>query len=336
MTDPPGSAGFSPPGDTPPQNGPAATGWPPGTESPPWSPAPHAYPPYPHGPAPWALPKAGSAATGPLPLHPMTVGDILDGIFKLLRANFRTISVIVGVLVIPFQLVAAFAQRNLIGGQSILRVINDPSTASTARSGNVTTTVIAVGAALINVLLLPFVGGAIAKVVAASYVGQQIGPGEALRAMGRRAPALFGAWWLWHPIEVVGLVCCVFPGVAWMTMFVMVAPAIVTEQLGPWAGLRRSWRLARRRFWGTMGMALLAGLMGWVLGQVLNGVPSAIGLTIGLHWGWLLLALGGALSALIVTPIAAITATLLYFDARIRTEGFDLEVLAVGLTARSG
>ncbi|GAC1313187.1 MAG: hypothetical protein NVSMB12_04510 [Acidimicrobiales bacterium] len=326
MTEPPARPGFAPPGDTPtPGQTPAAA----------WSPPPNGWAPPAYGPPPWALPKAGSAATGPLPLHPMTVGDILDGIFKLLRANFTTIAVIVGVLVMPLQLVAAFAQRNLIGGQSILRVINDPSTASTARRGNVTTTVVAVGAALVNVLLLPFVGGAIAKVVAASYVGQQVGPGEAMRAMSRRAPALFAAWWLWHPIEVVGLVCCVFPGVAWMTMFVMVAPAIVTEQLGPWAGLRRSWRLARRRFWGTMGMALLAGLLGWVLGQVLNGVPSAIGLAIGLHWGWLLLALGGALSALIVTPIAAITATLLYFDARIRTEGFDLEVLAAGLAVGS-
>ena len=332
MTDPAPPSGFAPPGDTPPPA--PANGYPP-------YPAP-AYPSAPayvsapagFGPLPWSLPKGGSPATGPLPLHPMTVGDVLDGIFKLLRANFRTIAVIVGVLVIPFQLVAAFTQRNLIGGQSILRVINDPSTASTARRGNLTTTVVALVAALVNVLLLPFVGGAIAKVVAASYVGQQIGPGEALRAMGRRAPALFAAWWIWHPIEILGLVCCVLPGIAWMTMFVMVAPVIVTEQLGPWAGLRRSWRLARRRFWGTMGMSLLAGLIGWVLGQVLNGVPSAVGLAIGLHWGWLLLALGGALSAMIVTPIAAITATLLYFDARIRTEGFDLEVIAAGLATR--
>jgi len=265
----------------------------------------------------------------------MSTGDVLDGIFKLLRANFRTIAIIVGVLVLPFQVVVAFSERNLLGGQSIIHAINDPSAVTSAQRGNLTTTVIAVVAAAVNVLLLPFVGGAIAKVVAASYVGQQLGPGEALRAMARRAPALFVAWWLWHPIEVLAYVCCILPGLAWMTMFIMVAPAIVTEQLGPWQGLRRSWRLARRRFWGTMGVALLAGLIAWIMGQVLNGVPSVIGLAIGLHWGWLFLALGGALTALVVTPIAAITATLLYFDARIRTEGFDLEVIAAGLASRA-
>ena len=37
--------------------------------------------------APVTLPKGGDQRTGPLPLHPMTVGDVLDGAFKLLRAN---------------------------------------------------------------------------------------------------------------------------------------------------------------------------------------------------------------------------------------------------------
>ena len=62
--------------------------------------------------------------------------------------------------------------------------------------------------------------------------------------------------------------------------------------------------------------------------------PISFQRAVGLRWGWLFLAVGGALNALIVTPIAAITATLLYFDARIRTEGFDLEVIAAGLGSR--
>jgi hypothetical protein len=46
-----------------------------------------------------------------------------------------------------------------------------------------------------------------------------------------------------------------------------------------------------------------------------------------------LLALGGGLVALIVTPVAGLTATLLYFDTRIRTEGLDLQLIAAGLTS---
>jgi hypothetical protein len=277
--------------------------------------------------APPPKPKAGSAATGPLPLHPMSVADILDGVFKLLKANFATIAVIVGCLIVPLQILAAFLERGLFGGQSIIHAFNDPSSVSTNHT-SLEATGIRLG---VSVLIIPFVGAAIAKVVAASYLGQQLGPGEALKATFRRAHSLFAAWITWHPVEIIGFALCIFPGIAWMTMFVMVAPVIVIEDLSFGAGLRRSWHLASKRFWPTMGVALLAGLLGSIVGNVLSTAPDIAAFVIGLHWGWLLLALGSTLSSFVVTPIAAITATLLYFDARIRTEGFDLQILAAGL-----
>jgi hypothetical protein len=254
----------------------------------------------------------------------MSVSDILDGVFKLLKANFATVAVIVGCLVVPVQIVLAFLQRGTFGGRGIVAVFGDPSTASTRSTGP--------GPPLLSlaasVLLIPFVGAAIATVVAASYLGRQVGPGEALRSTARRAHSLFAAWLSWHPIEFIGFLLCIFPGIAWMTMFVMVAPAIVIEDLSFGKGLSRSWNLASGRFWFTMGVSLLAGLIASIMGSVLSGVPDTIAVLVGLHWGWLLLAVGGALSSFFVTPIAAITATLLYFDARIRTEGFDLQVIA--------
>jgi hypothetical protein len=265
----------------------------------------------------------------------MTLSDILDGAFKLLKANAKTIFTIVAMLVIPFQILAALLERNLLGGRGLFSQINDPSAVATSSStGGGAHLQIASGVVtLINLLLLPFIAGAVAKVVAASYVGDQLSAGQALRAVRRRFWPLLGAWWIWHPLEWIGFVLCIFPGLALMTMFVMVAPAIVTEELGPIQGLRRSWRLAKRRFWPTMGIALLGGLIASVLGQVLGGVPSFIALVIGLRWGWILLAVGSSLTSLLVTPLVSIIATLLYFDARIRTEGFDLQVIAAGLAS---
>jgi hypothetical protein len=54
---------------------------------------------------------------------------------------------------------------------------------------------------------------------------------------------------------------------------------------------------------------------------------------VGLRWGWILLAVGNSLTSLLVTPIIAIIATLQYFDARIRTEAFDLQIIAAGLSS---
>jgi riboflavin transporter FmnP len=53
------------------------------------------------------------------------------------------------------------------------------------------------------------------------------------------------------------------------------------------------------------------------------------------HGGWLLQAIGSSLNYMVVLPLWAIFATLLYFDGRIRGEGFDLQVAAADLS-RSG
>ena len=98
------------------------------------------------------------------------------------------------------------------------------------------------------------------------------------------------------------------------------------------AGMRRSIRLLRPRTWSTVAVALVGGFLASVLGQVLGVIPQSIGLAIGGdRGGWVLLAVGGVLTSLVTTPLVAIISTLVYFDGRIRHEGFDLEVMAADM-----
>src|SRR5437762_4971579 len=107
---PPDDAGWAPPDAPPPA--PPLPGPPPGYgPSPGYGPPPRYGPPPGYGRAP-ALPKGGSARTGPLPLHPMTLSDVLDGAFKLLKANARTVLTVTAVFVVPIQLIAAYLQRD--------------------------------------------------------------------------------------------------------------------------------------------------------------------------------------------------------------------------------
>ncbi len=289
----------------------------------------------------------------------MTVSDILDGAFRLMKANARAVLPIVAVFVVPLQVIAAFAQRNLFGGEGLLDAISDPSLATQGAFQTDADALVGIGAGLLNILVLPFLAGAISQVVAASYLGQELGAAEALRSTLRRSWALFGGWVVVHVLQLAGflvagaillalvlagapeagLVVALLLGVvtgvpvllAVMALSVAVAPAIVVEDLGPIAGVRRAWSLARRRFWAVLGTALLAGLIASTLGQILGFIPSLGGLLLGLQGGWVLLAVGAILTALITQPIVAIVATLQYFDLRIRFEGFDLEVIAAEL-----
>ena len=300
---------------------------PPGWEPPgPWGQPVWAAPAY--GPP---LPKAGSARTGPLPLHPMTLGDVLDGAFKLLKANLRTIVLVAAAFLIPVNLLAAFLQRDLLGGNSILRVLNDPSLVeqSAGPSGaQLAGTAVAV---LASVLVTPFVGGAVSRVVASSYLGEELDPGPAIRVTGRRFLALLGVFLCGLLLKLAGLVLCLVGALVPMTFFLAATPAVVVEELGPIRALARSATLVRPRFWPTMGVAVVSGLLATVLGNILS-TPFQIGaLAIGFRWGWILVAVGSILPALLTTPFVAIVATLVYFDGRIRHEGFDLQVIAAEL-----
>ena len=280
-----------------------------------------------------AQPKAGDHRTGPLPLHPMTYSDILDGAFKLLKANWRTVLLITAAFVVPLHLISALAQRNLYSGRSFFDAVSNP----TLQSGNADNARLVVGGvvALVSLLITPFVAGAISKVVAASYLGGEETVGSALRATGRRTGALLGSWFLVHLCELIAALFCVLPALIPMTLFVAVAPAIVIEDLGAIRGMRRSWRLISPRLFPTMGIALVAGLLASVVGNALGTVPTFAALAIGLKYGWPLLAAGSILSALVTTPFVAIVATLIYFDGRIRQEGFDLQIMADELARRS-
>ena len=258
----------------------------------------------------------------------MNLGDILDGAFALFRANFRTIVIIIAVVSAPVHLISAIATRNaLLGAHEVFS--NNPNGTTTTSTSNSST--VSFVAALLGLLLIPYVAGAVSKVVAASYVGESLGPGPALRASLRRFLSLFAAWVLVHIAEVFGVILLIIPGLLFMSMFLMTAPVIVLEGLGPIAGMRRSSRLGKGRRWRIIGIAVLTGLVVSIIGAVVSVPFEAGAIALGATWGWILVFIGGLASSMITLSLTAIIATLIYFDGRIRKEGFDLQVLARGL-----
>ncbi|MDP9073273.1 MAG: hypothetical protein M3N98_03685 [Actinomycetota bacterium] len=272
-------------------------------------------------------PKGGNARTGPLPLHPMAISEILDAAVKLFRANAKTMVIIVATFLVPLEFGGAFLQRNINGGKGLLDVFRDPTAAS---SQNDPATIYGVLALtyLIGWIVVPVVCGAASRMVLASYLGREMRPRDAIVAALRRAPVLIAASLIVHLIEIIAALPVLVPLIFVMPLFVMVAPAISIEELGPIAGIGRSLRLASRRYWPVMGMVWLSAGLTYFLGQALRFVPSLIAALIGYHWGWILLASGNVLSALVTVSITVIIATLIYLDARIRQEGFDLLVTA--------
>jgi hypothetical protein len=310
-----------PPWEPPGRSGTPAWGPPPG--GPGWGVAPP-YPP---------LPKAGSTRTGPLPLHPMLFSDLLDGSFRLLKANLGTIVLVAAVFLIPVNLVAAFFQRDLLGGYGFLEFMQDPSLLEEAAGPGASNgpLVASLLAALATLLVTPFIGGATSMIVAASYLGGELTAGEAMRATGRRFLVLLAVFFLTGLLKLAGLVVCLVGALVPMTLFLVTTPAVMVEEARPIQAMARSVTLVRPRFWPVMAIGIGSGVLAGFLGNILAGPFSIAALAVGYRWGWILAAIGAILPALITTPFVSILATLVYFDLRIRNEGFDLQMIAAEL-----
>lgn len=259
----------------------------------------------------------------------MGVGEILDGAFKLYRANFKPIALVALAFSGPVSLVAAFAIRDVNGGLGLIDLISDPSLAEESGTfGSASQLVLQAVSTLILLMVGPLIAGVVAKAVATTYLGGQLTAGEAVRATWRRFPILLLAKLMVVLSEGVGLLGCIIGAVFIMGLWVVVAPAIVVEGLGPIQGMRRSLRLCSARYWPVLGIALLSALITQTLGGVVGGVPTVIAAFIGYRWGFPLVAIGNVATAVLVEPLTAIIATLVYFDLRIRQEGFDLQIMA--------
>jgi hypothetical protein len=123
---------------------------------------------------------------------------------------------------------------------------------------------------------------------------------------------------------LAGVLCAI----ALSALYTATAPAIVIDGVGALAGMRRSWQLRRPRFWPTVGAVLLAGLLSAVVGQAITTIPTVLALGFGGPFAWVIVAASGIVAQLVQVPFLTIFSTLLYFDGRIRREGFDLELLA--------
>lgn len=309
---------------------------------------------------------------GAIPLRPLTLGDIYDAAFRIIRFNPRATA---GSAV----LVTAVAMAIPILVTAIVTLAVDLSAPS--GDGDLTTaeaigylgTVGSIGlGSVLQSIGLVFVTGMVAHVTAAAAVGRRLSLAEAWRATHGTRWRLVGLSVLLGLMVLLGLAAYValwvlvaltlptaaivafgvvsVPAMAafacwfWIRIYYLPVPALMIERIGVLAAIRRGYRLTRRQFWRTFGLALLTMLITQVAGGLLS-VPFTIGGEVislaaaELRWAMLaavvLNALGSVVAAAFVAPFAAAVTSLQYLDQRMRKEAYDVELLAqAGIGAR--
>src|SRR5262245_22030762 len=290
-------------------------------------------PPGPGGPGALARTAAGPGAdgSGSIPrvaLRPMTVADILDGGFGVVKARPRRILAIAAGFAIPVNILVGFLQRGVYGGQGIADYLNDPAVANSS-ANDAGPAIGAMLAIVLSAVTLGLVTGAVAHLVGQWTMGRDAPAGEMLAAVGRKWFSILVAVAVVKVIQVFGLFVCYIGLLFLFPLFVPVTPIIVMESTGPFAAISRASQLERRRYWNVMGTALLIGAADLLLPLALSLLPQLVALTIGFRIGWPLAALGRIAAETVVVPFTAAATVLLYLDLRVRTEGLDIEMSAV-------
>jgi uncharacterized membrane protein len=122
------------------------------------------------------------------------------------------------------------------------------------------------------------------------------------------------------------------------TRWAFVAPAIVLERVGVFAGFRRSWSLTSGRpFWRIFGLRLLTTLIVSIAGYVLTIPIAVVGFGVIAATGFdpetlsmaslVMNALSVLVAAALTTPFSSGFDSLLYIDERIRREALDVTLI---------
>jgi len=276
-------------------------------------------------------------------LRPLGLGDIFDEGFDLYKRNFVFLLLVAAITVVPLDIGLAFA------GPRLFPAIFDLFGITANSDGFWIWLVVGLSKLMLFFPLLLLAVAPLAAASAGRYLGQEMTVWTVYRAWLRRLPGLLLALLLVGTALTLGLCFC---GVFWLVpavLFFFTLHAFAVEGKGPGKALGRSRGLVGGHGGRVFNCLFLLALISWVIGlgvtfplaylvdnvlhltpgaQSLYGGASGVGQSAEQQAVTLI---SQGLAHLVLIPFLVCVVTVLYYDLRIRKEGFDIELLAEGL-----
>ena len=232
-------------------------------------------------------------------LRPRSPTEIVDAAFRVCRAHYGPLVAATAVMVAPAIALKILIPQGLPAWEALQN------------------------------LLLSVTDGAVIAIVSEVYLGRTADAGTGLRAAGRRIGSLIGSSIARNILVGLGLLLLIVPGVIFFAGSFAVPMAVILEGETTGPAFSRSRDLVHdylRHVLATL--ALLA--------VIVFGMIIGAGLALGLVAEFLggeerYIDLGIDVVLIFLYPLFSVGGTLLYYDLRIRKEGFDLEMMASNL-----
>jgi hypothetical protein len=190
-------------------------------------------------------------------------------------------------------------------------------------------------------ILTALVTAACFKAVSDAYLGSKPDWRSSLRFAFSRLHSVIWVTFLVGLASGFGLLGLIVLGVWLFFQYSMSVPALLFEGCKGTNAMRRSWGLVKGRWWKTAATLVVAYLIASIIGGILQGVVGALVFTDAGNsvFGTALInALASGIGQLFTTPFPAAVTAVVYYDLRVRKEGFDLQLMAerLGVTPPAG
>lgn len=265
----------------------------------------------------------------PAGLRPLGIGEILDAGIKIYRARFPVLVKSVVVVLGPVFVLAAVIRISIPSSNDLLTTTQPGATPDLhvdKLGAFIAGTAII---ALLAFLASQLATGACFKAVSGVYLEEEPSWRESLRFARSKLRSLLWLSLLLVVFLIPALIGLIVPGVYLWVAWSVAAPVLLLEGVRGRKALKRSRALVKGRFWPVTAVllliAMLSGIVQAVFIGILAGIVSVSGNEVAVAVAD---AIGQTASSALTTPLSAAVLTVLYFDLRVRKEGFDLELLA--------
>ena len=233
-----------------------------------------------------------------------SLGELLNETFAIYGKRFKRIVVLVALVQVPVGLLGLIPDAGVTTFAALL---------------------------VVGLLATIVVYGATISAVGQHYVSGEISIGNSYARVWLRVVSLASLALIMAPVLALGAASLIllFPAIVLLAVAVS---AVVVEGRRPVAALRRAFEIVRGSWLRVSGIALVIFLVMIGLGLLVQppfALASYIAAPEGASaLGSLFRFAGGLLVGVVTPPVAAIALTLLYYDLRVRVEGYDLRALS--------
>jgi hypothetical protein len=241
-------------------------------------------------------------------LRPRSVTEIVDAAFQILRAHYGQFVMCSALAYLPWLVLE-------------LVVLGDPEQWAGTRWW--VASLAGVGIWLTFALM----SAVIVTCASQAYLGDPVDVAAAVRRALPRLPRVLVAAIIRYFLLLVGFLAFVVGSLYVVARFFALTPTIILEDASLPKAFSRTSELSKGRKGHILNTLGLVAIIYWVI---------AIGVSVlaAISGNFVVQAVAGAFYTILAYPVVAITETLLYYDARIQSEGLDIQLMAdeLGIT----